>query len=84
MALSSSSAPHSNLNLGPQPRPAAIDQNVIAHKDAQITAAMMDFSNLAIRLNARENENEALKAKVELMCRFEEPSWNHSLLTREK
>jgi hypothetical protein len=70
MASSSSSAPHSNLNLdlslgqqppNRQPRPAAIDQNVITHKDAQIMAARMDFSNLAMRLNARENENEALK-----------------------
>jgi chromosome segregation ATPase len=33
-------------------------------------AARMDFSNLAIRLNARENENEALKAQVKLLCRL--------------
>jgi hypothetical protein len=26
--------------------------------------ARMDFSNMAIRFNARENENKALKAKV--------------------
>ena len=33
-------------------------------------AARVDFSNMAIRLNARENENEALKAKVKLLSKL--------------
>jgi hypothetical protein len=33
-------------------------------------AARMDFSNLAIRLSARENENDTLKAEIELLHRL--------------